>query len=228
MLDVEKSKSADANEPGNIRTSVGKGSSYFDSGALSEVLEQRTSGSIELSAERLARIEDSLKVLQAWSGDTVLVQFVGQVDSADFGDFPELQIVGSDNPCDAATQIYEKNAAEFSGLFAALRVAALEVEGNYDPAVHDSWFASFDWQAFSGEEMQLVTRVVALVSADHLAGDGLPAFSRLLGSRMPVHVMSWVRAYDNPGASPDEGPFDAYRFELAYFCLLYTSDAADE
>jgi ferredoxin len=65
--------------------------------------------------------------------------------------------------------------------------------------------------------MQLVTRVVALVSADYLAGDGLPSFSRLLGSRLPVHVLTWVRAYDNPAVQAGEGPFDAYRFELAYF-----------
>jgi hypothetical protein len=32
-----------------------------------------------------------------------------------------------------------------------------------------------------------------------------------------VHVLTWVRAYDNPAVLPGEGPFDAYRFELAYF-----------
>ena len=60
---------------------------------------------------------------------------------------------------------------------------------------------------------------MALAPADHLAGDGLPSFSRLLGSRLPVHVVSWVRAYDNPSVRPGEGPFDGYRFELAYFGL---------
>jgi len=58
---------------------------------------------------------------------------------------------------------------------------------------------------------------VALVSADYLAGDGLPSFSHLLGSRLPVHVLSWVRAYDNPAVKPGESPFDSYRFELGYF-----------
>jgi ferredoxin len=217
LLDVEKSKSADANEPGNIKTSVGKGSSYFDSSALSEVLEKRTSGSVEMPAERRARIENALKVLQGWPDHNMLVQFVGELDGAEFGGLPGVEIVDSDNPCTTAAQLYETNAAGFSGLFAALRIAALEIEGNYDPAIHDSWFASFDWQAFSDEELQLVTRVIALVSADFLAGDGLASFSRLLSSRLPVHVLSWVRAYDNPGAGADEGPFDAYRFELAYF-----------
>ena len=97
-------------------------------------------------------------------------------------------MIDSDDPCTTATEVFERDAADFARLFAALRIAALEIDGNYNPAIHDSWFASFDWQAFSNEEMQLVTRVVALVSADYLAGEGLPSFSRLLGSRLPVHV----------------------------------------
>jgi hypothetical protein len=217
LLDVEKAKSADANKPGNIQTSVGLGSQYFDSSALSGALEQRAAGSVEMPAERRARIENALTTLQGWQDDAVLVRFVGRVEGPGVSDLPEVQVVASDEPCSTAADVYAQEAAEYATLFAALRIAALEIDGNYDPAVHDSWFANFDWQAFSEEELQLVTRVVALVSAAHLAGDGLPSFSRLLGSRLPVHVLTSVRAYDNPGAKPDEGPFDAYRFELGYF-----------
>jgi len=217
LLDVEKAKSADANEPGNIKTSVGDGSRHFDAGALSGMLEQRAHGSVEIPAERRVRIEQALQELQAWQDDPVLVRFVGKLDDPWFNNQPELEIIASDDPCTTATEIFERDAASFARLFAALRIAALEIDGNYTPAIHDTWFASFDWQAFSDEEMQLVTRVVALVSADYLACDGLQSFSRLLGSRLPVHVLSWVRAYDNPAAKPGDDPFDSYRFELANF-----------
>ena len=215
LLDVEKSKSADANEPGNVKTSVGPGSRHFDASALSGMLEHRVPGSVEMPEERRLRIERALKTLQAWQDDSVLVRFVGP--DPGFGKRPDLELIDSDDPCTTAGETFERDAADFADLFAALRIAALEIDGNYTPAIHDSWFASFDWQAFSDEEMQLVTRVVALVSADYLAGDGLPSFSRLLGSRLPVHVLSWVRAYDNPGAKPGEDPFNSYRFELGYF-----------
>ena len=168
-------------------------------------------------AARRARIETALETLKSWQDHSVLVQFVGQFDDSAFAASPGLAHIDSDDPCTAAAEAYEREAAGFAGLFAALRIAELELDGSYDPDVHDSWFANFDWQAFSDDEMQLVTRVFALVSADYLAGDGLASFSRLLGSRLPVHVLSWVRAYDNPGAAPGEGPFDAYRFELGYF-----------
>jgi ferredoxin len=217
LLDVERSKSPDANEPDSVQSSVGPGSRHFDAGALSGMLEQRVQGSVEMPPERRARVERALRDLQSWQDDAVLVRFVGQLDDPWFSRQSAVDLVDSDNPCATATEIFERDAATFARLFAAARIATLEIDGNYNSAVHDSWFASFDWQAFSDEEMQLLTPVVALVSADFLAGDGLPSFSRLLGSRLPVHVLSWVRAYDNPGAKPGEGPFDSWRFELAYF-----------
>lgn len=217
LIDVEKAKSADANEPAKVKTSVGSGSRHFDTGALSGMLEHRVHGSVEMLPERRARIEHALQELRDWQDCPVLVRFVGQLEDPWFSELPELELINSDDPCTTATGVFERDAADFARLFTALRIAALEIDENYSPAIHDSWFASFDWQAFSNEEMQLVTRVVALVSADYLAGDGLPSFSQLLGSRLPVHVLSWVRAYDNPAAKSGEGPFDSYRFELGYF-----------
>jgi len=217
LLGVEKAKSDDAHELGSVKSSVGRGSRHFDAGALSGMLEHRVQGSVEMPAERQTRIERALQELQAWQDYHVLVRFVGQLEDPWLGKLPELELINSDDPCTTATEVFARGAAEFGRLFAALRIAALEIDGNYNPAIHDSWFASFDWQAFSNDELQRVTRVVALVSADYLASDGLPSFSRLLGSRLPVHVLSWVRAYDNPGAKTGEDPFDSYRFELANF-----------
>ena len=167
--------------------------------------------------ERRLRIERALATLKNWQDDAVLVRFIGQLDDPWFSNAPDVQLIDSNEPCTTAAEMFARDAARYAELFAAQRIAALEVDGNYNSSIHDSWFDNFDWQAFSDEEMQRVTRIVALVSADHLAGDGLPSFSHLLGSRLPVHVLSWVRAYDNPGAKPGEDPFDSYRFELGYF-----------
>jgi ferredoxin len=213
LLDVERAKAGDSAEAGGVDPA----SRYLDSGALSGMLEQRAHGSVAMPPERRRRIEQALGTLQNWQDDPVLVRFVGPLEDSEFGEQDDVDIIGSDDPCVTAAEVFEREAAAFAKLFSAARIAALEVDDNYDPTVHDSWFASFDWQAFTDDEMQLITRVVALVSADYLAGDGLPAFSRLLGSRLPVHVLTWVRAYDNPSAKPGDGPFDSYRFELGYF-----------
>jgi ferredoxin len=213
LLDVEKAKAGDS----AVAVGAGPDSTYLDTAALSGMLEQRAHGSVAMPPERRRRIEQALATLQSWQGDPVLVRFVGGLEEPEFGQQDDVDIIDSDDPCVTAAEVFGREAAAYAELFSAARIAALEIDGKYDPAVHDSWFAGFDWQAFTDDELQLVTRVVALVSADYLACDGLPAFSRLLGSRLPVHVLTWVRAYDNPGAKPGDGPFDSYRFELAYF-----------
>ena len=207
----------EAAREGHAPSDDGTTGKMLDANMLSDMLGKRAHGSVALAPERRKRIEEALAVLQDWNDEPVLVRLVGQVNNAWFGEQGDVEVVESDEPCSKASELFENDAARFAKLFAALRVASLEADDRYDAAVHDSWFAGFDWQAFSDEELQSVTRIVALVSADYLAGDGLPSFSHLLGSRRPVHVVSWVRAYDNPAVRPGEGPFDAYRFELAYF-----------
>jgi len=210
LLQIEAAKS------GAGAGSSDPASGHIDTSRLSSMLQQRAPGSKAMAPERLARITAALQQLKAWDGNPVLVRFVGELRNAWLRDSAVVEVIESADPCSTASEIFEQEATSYAKLFAALRIAALEEEDKYDPAVHDSWFASFDWQAFSDAEIQSIRRIVALVSADHLAGDGLPSFSRLLGSRLPVHVISWVRAYDNPAVRPGEGPFDAYRFELAY------------
>ncbi len=210
LLDVEKAKDAPD------RKDTGPGARYFDTGAVSGMLEQRARGSVAMPAERRARIERAFETLQQWRDDPVLICLVGQLDDPWFNGLETVDVVESDEPCTSAADVFRREAARYAELFAAARIAALEIDDNYQADLHDSWFASFDWQAFSHDERQLMPKVVALVSADYLAGDGLPSFSRLLGSRLPVHVLSWIRAYDNPAAQRGEDPFAAYRFELGY------------
>ena len=129
------------------------------------MLEKRARGSVELPAARRKRIERALEDLRSWQDEPALIRFVGLLQNPWFEKQPTIDVVTSNDPCTTAGEIFEQEAARFAGLFAALRIAALEIEDRYDPEVHDSWFASFDWQAFSDEELQLVTRIVALVSA---------------------------------------------------------------
>jgi hypothetical protein len=212
LLEVEEAKAGSRKRDG--AHAAGR---HFDADKLSGMLKTREPGSVAIPPERRARIGKALEVLRAWNHEPALVRFVGRIANPWFAAQADVDVIGSEMPCDDADAEFSREAARFAELFAALRIAMLEIDNKYDAAVHDSWFDQFDWQAFSDEELQHVTRVVALVSANYLAGDGLPSFSHLLGSRRPVHVISWIRAYDNPAVRPGEGPFDTWRFELAYF-----------
>ncbi len=212
LLEVEAAK--EGSRDGN---GVDAAARHLDAGKLSNLLETRARGSVAMPPERRSRIEKALAVLKAWDHEPTLVRLVGKVANPSFAAQPDVDVIDSDDPCVVAGDAFVRDATRFAGLFAALRLARLEVDDNYDPAVHDSWFAEFDWQSFSDDELRYVTRIVALAPADFLAGDGLPSLSHLLGSRKPVHVISWIRAYDNPAKRTGEGPFDTWRFELAYF-----------
>jgi ferredoxin len=212
LLQIEASRDPAAQGNGS-----GVAAQHLDTGKLSDLMGTKAKGSVAMPEDRRARVENALAMLQSWHDDPVLIRLVGSVENPWFKNNPAIAVIESDDPCMTSSDIFEIEAQRFANLFAALRIAALEVDDRYDPAVHDSWFGEFDWQAFDDDELQHVTRVVALASADQLAGEGLPSFSRLLGSRQPVHVVSWIRAYDNPAVAEGAGPFDGYRFELAYF-----------
>src|SRR5210317_666009 len=126
LLAVEKAKATETDADGN--DAAGAASQYLDTDALSGMLGKRAHGSVDMSAERRARIEGALQVLQAWQDDPVLVKFVGKLDDQSLAALPALEIVTSDNPCTTATEIFTQDAKKFAQLFAAARVAALEIE----------------------------------------------------------------------------------------------------
>ena len=220
LLEVERHKTPEASNPEAVGLSVGEaGSRFIDPQAFAKTMGVR-SGSESLAPERRERVERSLEILEDFLKDekipiAILVHdgsfsphwLEGQTDY-------ELQETA--DPCLAATSLFDHKAAELSEVFRAVRVAELELSQSYDAQLHDPWFSAFDWETFSQEELFLLPTVVALDTADHVAGKGLLAFSRLLRSGRPVQILVGVAAGQNPGAEPGEDPLASYRFELGY------------
>ncbi len=229
LLEVEWSKSDESIEPKMARDSVGPAGGLFDPAALSAVMDH-SRGSQALSPERRGRIEQALEVLESWEPDPVMVRFV-QVTSLDDtwldeADFCEQ--ITDDDPCARAMDIFDREAESLTAVFGALRIARLEVDGVYDAATHNPWFANFNWEAFDQDELRLVPSVIALESADHAAGEGLRSFSRLLSSGRPVQILIRVQAHNNPGAGADEDPFQSFRTELGYLGISHRQAAVDQ
>jgi ferredoxin len=222
LLQVDRAKSEEAVGPDMARDGMGQGSEYFDSQALSTVMDH-THGTKRMSQERRQRMEEALRVLEEWREDPVLVRYVhlnkltlGWLDAT-----PDLAAVVDPDPCAMATTIFDRHAAKHAEVFAAVRIAQLEIAGIYDATIHDPWLACFDWEAFSQEELLLVPAVIAVESADTVAGAGLRSFSRLLSSGRPVHILVRTQAHNNPGALPDEDPFASYRTEIGYLGISH-------
>ncbi len=222
LLEIEWTKSDESIEPRMARDSVGPAGGHFDPLALSTVMDH-SRGTRTLSPERRARIEEALGTLTQWREDPVLVHFVHASNlSLDWlGADPTAAEETDADPCTRATQVFDRQAAQLAHLFAATRIAQLEMDRKYDPVIHDPWFANFGWEGFSKEELWLVPAVLAVESADRVASEGMQSFSRLLSSGRPVQILIRVQSSRNPGARPEEGPFKSYRTELGYLGLSH-------
>ncbi len=226
LLAVEWGKSDESIEPRQARDSVGAEGARFDPLALSTVMDH-SRGTRAMSPQRRERIERALEVLRTWRPDQVLVRFVhlGTVEGEWLAESRDLQDVSDPDPCARAMALFDREAERLGEVFSAVRIARLEMDGIYDPALHDPWFANFDWEGFTPEELLLVPSVIALESADRLAGEDMRSFSRLLSSGRPVQVLVRVQPSNNPGAETDENPFQHYRTELGYLGLSHRQAA---
>lgn len=222
LFDVEWGKSTESIEPRQARDSVGPEGERFDPGALSAVMDH-SRGTQKMPPERRDRIESVLSVLEAWRPDPVLVHFVhlGSIAGHWLSESYDIKDLNDPDPCARATELFDREAEKLAGVFGAVRIAGLEIDGIYDAAIHDPWFDNFHWEAFSQDELLLVPSVIALEDANRVAGVGLRSFSRLLSSGRPVQILVRAQGHNNPGALPDENPFQAYRTELGYLGISH-------
>ncbi len=259
LLSVEWRKSDESIEPRQARDSVGPGGGLFDPLALSAVMDH-SRGTRAMAAPRRERIEQALAVLRAWRPDPVLARFVhlGSVAGDWLAQSADLLDIADPDPCARATALFDEQAARLAEVFGAVRIARLEIDGIYDAALHDPWFANFHWQGFSSEELLMVPAVIALENADRVAGEDLRSFSQLLSSGRPVQIWCASCRPTTPAsasgpvpvpiparsiqpvsgadadadAGPDRGaspdPFQRYRTELGYLGLSHRQAAVSQ
>ncbi|OOZ39417.1 pyruvate decarboxylase [Solemya pervernicosa gill symbiont] len=222
LLDVDWSKSEESRQPEQLKQSVAATAGMFDPSALSKVMDH-SKGSVAMPAERRQRIENALKVLEGYKQNSLLVRFVHPegVEDEWLKQTHGFEANGDNDPSSAAMAIFDEEASRLAKVFAAVRIANLEIESLYDPVLHDPWFENFNWEVFSKEELLLIPAVVALESADRVAGEGMTSFSRLLSSGRPVQVFCRVQAHNNPGAAEGEDPFQSFRTELGYLGIAH-------
>ncbi len=221
-LEIEHGKLPSARSPEAMNESVGAtGTRFFDSGALAEVVGSHR-GTVMMSEERRARIDQTMRALSAWldaAAAPVLAVVRGAgLDAATSAltEFDDVTVVADEDACGGARKCFDAHAATLAKVCRAVRIAHLELADAYEATRHDAWFESFDWQAFSAEESQLLPCVVAEESETTLTGTRMLALSKLLRSKRPVRVMVSVDPARMKGEDDEATDF---RFELAHFAV---------
>ncbi|HEY3545158.1 MAG TPA: 2-oxoacid:acceptor oxidoreductase family protein, partial [Propionicimonas sp.] len=117
-----------------------------------------------------------------------------------------------------AVGIYEGLVSGLVAEVRALRTAALELAGRYDPAVHDAALSTLSWRDFTPEELALVP-VVLTISGDGAAFDiGFGALSRVLVGGTPIKSLVLdTGGYSNTGGQASTASFAGQDADLARF-----------
>jgi len=113
--------------------------------------------------------------------------------------FPWTSHLFQDSPS-VAMGVFEGHMVKMADGFKAVRMAELELAGQYDPAQHDAFFTHLNWQQFTDDEWHLCPPVVSLGGDGAMYDIGFQNLSRMLMSGIPVKVLVVdTQVYSNTG-----------------------------
>jgi len=121
------------------------------------------------------------------------------------------------DPLAAAIGYFDGVARQLTALFRAVRIARLEVEGSYRPALHDEVLERLDWEAFSDEELALLPVVTVVTTGRQLRQRAQSSLSELLRSSRPVRVL-----VSDEVAAPDEAyDLSLFHIDLGHLVMAH-------
>jgi pyruvate-ferredoxin/flavodoxin oxidoreductase len=113
--------------------------------------------------------------------------------------FPWVNHLFQDAPS-IAIGLFEGHMRQMADGFIAVRRAELQLEGEYDPDVHEEWFSHFTWNGFNDEEFDMCPPVFAVGGDGAMFDIGFQNLSRLLASGKPIRVIVLdTQVYSNTG-----------------------------
>lgn len=122
------------------------------------------------------------------------------------------------DPASVAMGVFEGHMAKMAEGFKAVRMAELELSGNYDPGVHDEFMTYFDWKQFSDEEWELCPPVVAVGGDGAMYDIGFQNLSRALTSGKPIKVLVLdTQVYSNTGGQACSSGFFGQISDMAQY-----------
>jgi pyruvate-ferredoxin/flavodoxin oxidoreductase len=117
-----------------------------------------------------------------------------------------------------ALGVFEGHMAKMAEGFKAIRMAELEVGGEYQEAVHAELFAYFDWHQFSDEEWDLCPPVTAVGGDGAMYDIGFQNLSRAMASGKPIKVLVVdTQVYSNTGGQACTSGFLGQISDMAQF-----------
>ncbi len=192
LLRLDDAHTAAGSSAEILSASMGSEASYFDASVLASAFHRKTDATRQMEPKRRERVEGILATLEHAIKETrheptffLFHSATAPASATAFGG--QLRQCG--DSFEAALEFCDERLERFARYLRALRAAKLEMEGAFEPAVHEEWLARFDWQTADPEELAASPAFVVLEPAEWLARTSFASFGRLLRSGRPVQVL---------------------------------------
>jgi hypothetical protein len=84
--------------------------------------------------------------------------------------------------------LFNDHVQSFTSLMKAYRIAQLEIEGEYNEAIHNDYFEHFTWYRLLQDELNLFPPIVLILTQAYLF-ENLTSLSHLLASNQPIKIV---------------------------------------
>ena len=118
----------------------------------------------------------------------------------------EVRSFKKGNGCSEIRSSFSKNIKSWTKLFAAKRMAELEIHSNYQVDVHDEYFKHFDWKDLSDEELSNCPHHVLIADDIQLFEYELNKVSAILSESIPIRILTVKRDNFNTSKKGELNP----------------------
>ena len=167
-------------------------------------------GSESMGEDRTKRISASLKVLE--SADTLLGQqgfvFLDElllknknIDWQNFFINNKVEAYKKGKGCDAVEAEFKMGIAKWTKLFVAKRTAELEINNNFQVAIHNDYFEHFKWENLLADELNSCPHYILIADDVQLFDTEFSKLASLFSSNIPVKIVAVSK--DHYGGAKD-------------------------
>ncbi len=181
ILHADFARSALGTSAERLKASVGTGmESQFDFDAFSSTL-AAVAGKHTLTESRRQRVQRVVAVLKAHAS-------APRTNAA----WPDDLKTCVFSNCRDALASFRARLEDIVDLVKAMAIAELEIEGRYDEATHDAFFAEFDEAAVSARDLALFPDYLVCIDSEALQAPENAGLTEILASEMPIKVVVQV------------------------------------
>ena len=199
LLTVERQKAPSQEDREKLRSTYDFADTFINFDQLSTI--EPPAGSAPMPAERHHRLEELLHTLETAAETlfertaTVIVAHSWPEESLPSFEGATVRRAPEGGLCREARETFRGQIAAATKIFAARRIAELELREQYEQEVHGDFFAHFDWRSLTEEELAICPALIVLSDDSYLLEKELNEFSQLLSTYKPVKFLVYKRQW---------------------------------